>query len=272
VPSGRICAVKTWSDYTKPRNFRECFTDIFLPFVLYFAFCYFIYQYSGGKAAFSPVRGWLVFGWNIRLLMTSVIAFFVLTFFTIDGARRCRDFILKLAAAPTEYPHVVRRHFARINGDLDESYLDEWIDVQLIAELTEKMGGIVYYPSIVIGLLLIARNETWAQWSWPPFLVTIFGLNCLVAVASVLILQLAAGKAKRLAIANLKAKVKRLQNIAAPSKAESNASQAEKLLDEINDIRRGAFARAWESPLFGAMLLPSGGLTLVQALIWALGH
>lgn len=272
VPSGRICAVKSWRYYTRPRNCKDYRRDIFVPFGLYVAFCVCIFGYSGWEFPINPVRGTLVYAWNIGLLLLAVIWFFVLTFITIDGARRCRKFILELAAAPTEYPQVVRRHFARLNGNLDESYLDEWIDIQLIAELTEKMGSIVYYPSFVFALLLIARNETWAKWSWPPWLVTIFGLNLLVAVASVLILQLAAGKAKRLAVANLTAKVKRLQNLAAPSKAESNASQAEKLLDEICSIRRGAFARAWESPLFGAMLLPSGGLTLVQALIWALGH
>ena len=43
----------------------------------------------------------------------------------------------------------------------------------------------------------------------------------------------------------------------------------EKLLDEIKNIRRGAFARLWENPVFGAILLPSGGTALIQIIAWA---
>jgi hypothetical protein len=272
VPAGRICAMESWLDYTRRRGWRKRFEDIFLPFGLYFLLCISIFEWSGGTMPFSPIRGHLVECWNIWLLMVAVVSFLYLTFVTIDTALRCRSFILKLGAAPTDYPESTRRHFARVNGNLDEAYLDEWIDIQLIAELTEYIGGMVYYPFFVFGLLLIARNESWAQWSWPVYLVSIFGFNLLLAVASVLILQLAAGQTKSLALANLKAKVKRLQNLAAPSKIESDSTQAERLLDEIRQIRRGAFAKTWESPLFGAMLVPSGGLTIVQGLIWVLSR
>jgi len=44
------------------------------------------------------------------------------------------------------------------------------------------------------------------------------------------------------------------------------------LLEEIRQIRRGAFAPSWNSPLLGAMLLPSSGLTIVQGVIWALSR
>lgn len=272
VPPERVCAIVSWSQYTKKRGLKSRFNDIFLPFILYLIFCFFIFGCSGWILPFSPTRGTIVSFWNRYLLFAAVIAFLYLTFLTIDTVIRCRKFILKLGTAPTEYPEAVRRHFARLNGDVDEFYLDEWIDIQLIAELTEQIGGVVYHPFLVFCFLLIARNESWAWWSWPLWLVVIFGFNLLLAVACVLILQFAADRAKQLAVANLQAKVKRLQSLAAPNKTQSNADQAKRLLDEISQIRRGAFAHVWQSPLLGAILLPSSGLTIVQALIWVINR
>jgi hypothetical protein len=44
------------------------------------------------------------------------------------------------------------------------------------------------------------------------------------------------------------------------------------LLDEIRTLRRGAFVPFWESPVFRAILLPSGGAVALQMLIWLMGR
>jgi type VI protein secretion system component VasK len=124
---------------------------------------------------------------------------------------------------------------------------------------------------IVFFLLLLARNEWWDRWPWPRTLITIFVLNLMLAAASVVLLQNAARKAKNEAEATLEAKVKRLQAATAESQAQSNANQAEKLLEEIRSLRRGAFVSFWENPVLGAILLPSGGMAVLQMLIWFMG-
>src|SRR5215471_17271725 len=96
--------------------------------------------------------------------------------------------------------------------------------------------------------------------------------NFLLAVTSVSILQNAARKAKRDAEATLEAKVKRLQAITAESQAKNNANQAEKLLEEIRHLRRGAFVPIWENPILGAILLPSSGTAVFQMLFWLMGR
>jgi hypothetical protein len=190
---------------------------------------------------------------------------------TIDAARLCRWFIQCLSEAPTNYPLATTDHFSRLRGDVDRRYLDEWIDLQLIADLTERVGRLVYCPFIVFFLLLLARNEWWDRWPWPWILIIIFVFNLILAAASVIILQNAARKAKNEAEATLEAKVKRLQAATAESQAQNNANQAEKLLEEIRTLRRGAFVPFWENPVLGAILLPSGGLGVLQILFWLMG-
>jgi hypothetical protein len=187
---------------------------------------------------------------------------------TIDAVRLCQWFIQCLSKAPTEYPLATTNHFSRLRGDVDRRYLDEWIDLQLIADLTAQVGRLVYYPFIVFFLLLLARNEWWDRWPWPWPLITIFILNLTLAAASVIILQNAARKAKNEAIVTLEAKVKRLQAAMAESQVQNNVNQAKELLEEIRTLRRGAFVPFWENPVFRSILLPSGGAVVLQILIW----
>ena len=97
-------------------------------------------------------------------------------------------------------------------------------------------------------------------------------LNFCITLASVVILQRAARSAKRAAEDRLTAKVKRLQANIATSPAKNDADQAEKLLEEIRNIRRGAFVPLQENPVLGALMVGPGGLTLLQMLIWFMGR
>jgi hypothetical protein len=157
-------------------------------------------------------------------------------------------------------------------GRIEDEYLDEWIDLQLIAELTEQVGRLVYYPAGLVLLLFLARNSWWDCWSWPISLIVVFAFNFILALASVVILQRAAKDAKRKAEQSLAAKVKKLQAKAAPSAAQNNATQAEEILKEIRGLERGAFVPFWENPVVGAVFLSSGGTTMLQVFIWFMGR
>jgi hypothetical protein len=116
--------------------------------------------------------------------------------------------------------------------------------------------------------MLVARNELWDHWPWNPALVIMMTLNFVIALASVVVLQRAARAAKNAAEVRLTSKLKTLRAQVAPSSAQNDADQAEKLLDEIKSIRRGAFVSIWDNPVIGALLIGPGGLTLLQMAIW----
>lgn len=260
-----------WDDYQKDSCFRKRLFPIAVLLILYYVGLLSIYQ-AEGEAAFSPVRGDFLKGLNTIFVYLSVWSSLLLAFLTVDAARRCRDFINKISARPTQYPGATRRHFSRQMGRIDLDYLDEWIDLQLIAELTEQVGQLVYYPAGLVLLLLLARNSWWDCWSWPVSLIIIFIINFVLAFASVVILQRAALDAKRKAEQSLAAKVKKLRAETAATKAENAAGQAEKLLEEIRDLRRGAFVPFWQNPVVGALFLSSGGTTMLQMFIWFMGR
>lgn len=266
-----VCAEVLWHDYSD----RSCFVRRWLVIgclmVLYFYLVSAIHSLFG-EASLSPIRGAETLGWHKLFAFGSLAGFLLLAFFTVEAAYRCRNFIEKLGAHPTLYPKSTRRHFSRQMGRIDDEYLDEWIDLQMIAELTERVGRMVYYPAGLVLLMLVARNSWWDCWTWPVWLMVIFVLNFILALASVVILQHAAREAKRKAEQSMSAKVKKLQSQVAPSDAQNNATQAEKLLKEISELQRGAFVPFWENPVVGAVFLSSGGTTVFQLAIWMMNR
>jgi hypothetical protein len=261
-------AQKIWNDYGQ--TCRRCDWKLLLYAVAgYVSVVYAIDLIQGGDLH-QPVRGELLWRVNIILVCAAVLAFSVLAFMTIDAALNCRRFIVEISERASEYSAATRRHFSRQLGGIDLQYLDEWIDLQLIAELTERVGRLVYYPTIILLLLMIARNSVWDAWTWPAYLIVIFALNFGLALASVIILQRAARDAKRKAEESLDRKVKRLRAQTAPSHDDNNAKQAEQLLADMRLLRRGAFVPFWENPVVGAIFLSSGGTTALQLLTWSM--
>ena len=270
-PSEPGSAQSIWNDYLKGCRFRRRWLPILEVFGLYCAFLWAIFGLFGDPI-FVPARGTLVGNADIVFLLASIYGFLLLAFLTVDAAYSCHKFIDKLGAGPVRFPEATRRHFAREKGRLAGEYLDEWINLQLIAELTEQVGRLVYYPAGLLLLLFLARNSWWDCWSWPWSLIVIYACNLTLALASVIILQQAAKAAKRKAEKSLTAKVRRLQAVAAPSIAENNSAQAQQLLEEIKQLNRGAFVPFWENPVVGAVFLSSGGTTMLQAFIWFMGR
>ena len=272
LPSGNQVSAPTlwhkyWHDGVHWRRVRRIV--LVLPFYLLLLFAT---TEVFDQSPFNFVRGPAARAWDRFLVCGAAISFIVLAFLTVDAARLCRGFILRLSGKCTAYPEPTLRHFSRQLGNIAQGYLDEWIDLHLISELTERVGRLVYYPAGLLFLLLIARNTWWDCWSWPVALVVIFVLNFGLAVASLLILQFAARRAKQLAEQNLTKKLKQARARTAPSVEANDANQAEELLEEIRNLRRGAFVPFWENPVVSAIFVPSGGMTILQIFIWFMGR
>lgn len=202
----------------------------------------------------------------------AISGFLFLTFLVIDTALRCRDFIVAIAHRPTRYPESTRQHFSKLRATSDTGLLDEWIDVQIIADLTERIGSVLWFPSIIFLMQLLARTQWWDRWQWTTSLVVITVTNFLAVMLCILIVQHAARDAKQEAERVLANKVHQARAAAAPSAAVHSANQAEQLLDEIRDVNRGAFVGFWQNPVVGALLVPSGGTVLVELSVWLLGR
>jgi hypothetical protein len=273
VPEAVVQADRVWERYQQMGAWPSRCRRILLPLAAYFGFAACLWQL--GTSPHNPFRGERIQVWDVGLLLSAVVAYLFLTFWTLDAARLCRWFIEHLSQAPCRFPKAAREHFSSLRGGLPGYLLEEWLTLRLIAQLTDRIGRLIYLPFILFFLLLLARNPWWDLWSWSPILMLIFAFNLLLAAGGVFILQRSALRARARALDSLRAKLDRLREAAStrePEKSLNAISQGEQLLQEIQRLDTGAFSGFWQNPIVGALLVPSGGSALIELLQYCFGR
>lgn len=228
----------------------------------------------------TPYRGDLSYWADLFVVVfwsTPLLTF--LTFYVADATLLCKRFIRTLSERHTDWPSFTREHFgaglpeslhspaAAGNqpqpGDLDEAY-DNWIDLSLIGERTATVSSLVYYPFLVMLLLLFARSTLFDNWHWPVGLVVPLAIIIVILITCMVVLRREAERARGLAVA----KVSRRLLIAKGRSDDSAkiAAQLELMLKAIQDTREGAFASIPQQPLVKALLifLSASGLALLE--------
>jgi hypothetical protein len=264
MPEAEVDADELWNEYTRIRHWKARLVRVGLCVGFYFCAGFALAKLTG--MPFRPIRGPFLLTWDFWILLLAVTAMVFVTFWMIDAARLCASFIERLSHRPTRYSPSTLARFAQQRAIGDTGLMEDWIDLQVTADLTEPVSRLVYLPFILLLLMLLARNPLWGHWPWPWSLVAIFGLNTALAAASSIILQRAAHNAREKAIEKLRERVSQKERKAAPSTAAHESSQAKQLLEEIKHLRRGAFAPLSQNPLVGALLLNSSGAVLFQVL------
>jgi len=264
VTEGVIDANELWDEYRRTGGWPMRLLRVVLGVVIYGCFGFALSGMT--DLPITPLRGDKLLFWDFWLLLLAVMAFLFVTLWIVDTALLCAWFIRRLSLAPTRYPRATLDHFAQQRSVDDAELLEEWIDMQMIADLTEPVGRLVYWPFMAVFLMLGARNPWWDHWTWHWPLLVIFAINIGLAAAGSIILQQAARKARVAGVQHFEAKVNMKRRESAASVAEHESDQAERLLDEINNLRRGAFVPISKNPLVGALLVNSSGVVLIEVL------
>ena len=212
---------------------------------------------------FRPFRGQVCDVTDQVLMYLSVGALFVLLFFVVDATLLCRRFIKLLAARNTTYPEAaLQPHHKRRR--IQMKYLDEWLDMQLIGRRTEVVGKLIYYPFIVLALMVVSHNQFFDHLQWPPSLLLVFGGLLAYALYCAVTLRLEANRARN-------SELSRVQDeyLAEEAQGEAHADTAERikqLIEEIKANETGAFAPLAQHPVLRVLALPFGSAGLLGGL------
>lgn len=195
--------------------------------------------------------------------LSSIALLVLLIVYVVDAVWLCKRFIDQLAAKPTAWPDkLLKKHESARN--LNPYFLDDWLDIRLITRLTKAVGTLIYYPFIVLALVIIARDGYFDDWDFPVGLVVMYVLGVACIIACAVLLRRAAEEARKKAVDNLKNKLFLVKG-GGPQHAHV-AAQISLTVQEIEAEREGAFAPWTQRPVFGAILYPSGGVGLIALL------
>lgn len=221
-----------------------------------------------GDYAPAPQRGSLT-GWmHFATLISGGLATLFVLFFVADAALLCVLFMRGLRLQTASWPDATLRVFESRLG-LDRCYLDDWIDLEFIARRTRCVAALIYYPFIVLSLLILARSSFFDDWYAPAALYVVTGASAAIVLACAFALRRSAEASRRHALVRIRDAILRARG---KSDAGNLVSQLEALRERMERLREGAFAPYSQQPLLKAILLPVltiGGTSLFDYLTLA---
>lgn len=191
-----------------------------------------------------PFRGTVSRDIDILVHLGCLIVFTALSCFAANAAQRCGVLI-------EEYTESARNCAPPGVNDLTH--------LQFLGTVTKPVERMVYYPFVVLAILIVSYGSYFADWGFP--LTVGFYTACIASMALIGAWRLrrAASQAKSSVIERLRTRVLTL-----PSNDPQRGS-LQSIVEEIKEYVEGAFGTVSQHPVVAALLLPSSGLG-----VWAL--
>src|ERR1700674_1309459 len=253
-PEAHFTAKEAWAAYLRRNQFWPRLIRITVLFGIYAIFSYGVFALF--PAPITPARGKTAFSADLWILVPAVIGLMLLTFYVVDAIRLNSNFIRIITGGVKEWEPEISESRGRI-PPLEKEDLARYYDIAFVAQRTEVVAPLIWYPLIILAVMILARSTYFDNWTWPFSLVLIFTLNALWAFGAAALLRRAAEDLRAAALNSLE--VLRIKSYKDP---ERQAMFAE-LIAEIRGLKRGAFAPLSEQPFVRAVILPSGGLGLI---------
>jgi hypothetical protein len=133
-----------------------------------------------------------------------VVALLLAICLLMDATLVCTRFI-RMISLPTTWTVALGafRNERQLEPPKEEA-LEHWIDIRAIADATDSLGRFVQCPFLILFIMILARSAYFDQWRWPLSLTVVIGANSVVVFISALRMRMAAEKARRQAIHELK--------------------------------------------------------------------
>lgn len=218
----------------------------------------------------APQRGPVSSSVHLLLAIAAIVLMNFLVFYVADATLICLRFVRELRPGRANWPDRAIQFFGRQMGITKPEVVDYWINLQFIAQRTRCVTGLIYYPFIVLSLLLLSRSQFFDNWQMPTMALAMALFDIGVVLLSAICLRRAAEKARRQALTAVGDWL--LQAHAPDAQALPAPRQLELLRERIKTLDEGAFAPFSQQPLLKAVLLPFatlGGSSLLDFLAMA---
>jgi hypothetical protein len=249
-----LSAQEAWHAYLCRNKFWPRFIRIGVLFVLYLLFSFVIWKLW--PAPPPPARGDLAFQFDRWAIFFTAIGMMILSFYVVDAIQLNSNFIRMFARVVTKWGDTVIEKSWR-SPPLTEDELSAYNEIFFVADRTHVVARLIWYPLIVLTLMIVARTSFFDNWSWSPALLAIYGINACWALGSAILLRRAAEQLREATLSNLQLSRVRGRAI------EAKRATFDELIAEIRGLKKGAFAPLTDQPFIRAVLFPGAGLGLL---------
>jgi hypothetical protein len=252
--TSRFSAEEAWHAYLCRNKFWPRFIRIGILFVLYSVFAFTILHLF--PQPLSPARGEMAFNIDTFVFYLAGVGLLLLSFYVVDAIQLNSNFIRMFGREVTKWGRgVVDR--SHLSPPLTEKELSAYNEIFFVAQRTQAVAPLIWYPLLVLTLLVVARSSFFDNWTWPASLVLIFAITGAWALGSAILLRRAAEQLRETALNDLR----RFRLLG--REVEAKRQMFDQLITEIRDLKTGAFAPLTDQPFIRAVLFPGAAVGLL---------
>lgn len=223
-----------------------------------------------------PARGDFAFVADATILFLAASTFLALCFYALDKVSRAIWLAKELDVESKSYSRwpdpVLTKFQIGVSGDKPderpddiEKYYSDWLDAHFIAQATEPVQKLIFYPFVILSLMIIARTRLFDGWHFPYMLIIGFSIISLLLIIATFRLRAMAEKVREQAVRRLNRYLMEVRAKNAPY-SDKLATQIEIMLRQVQELRIGAFAPIGQQPLFRAAMTVVTSLSGAQLL------
>jgi hypothetical protein len=243
-----------WAEYLRRDSWRYRIPRLLPIIIPYLVLCGLLIRFD---IPISPVRGPVSFWFDKAVLFGSVSTFIALNFYVFDVTGLCQRFI-NIAETEPEWSQRSLGRFTAGDGDEVKAPIKEWMLVHLIANRTEVVGKLIFYPFIVWFIMFISRINYFDNWQTPIGLAIVISMGAVYAWSCAFVLRRSAERARADVVHRLTTHLALVLSNKNPD--QNRLKRIEFVLNEVKSIRDGAFAPFTQHPVVQALLVPFGGV------------
>ena len=252
--TSRFSAEEAWHAYLCRNKFWPRFIRIGILFALFCIFAFTILHLFPQPP--PPARGEMAFQIDNIVFYGAGVGLLLLSFYVVDAIQLNSNFIRMFGREVTRWGReVVDRSHRR--PPLTEKELSAYHEIFFVAQRTQVVAPLIWYPLLVLTLIVVARASLFDNWTWPASLVLIFGIIAAWALGSAILLRRAAEQLRETALSDLR----RFRLIG--HEVDAKRQTFDELIAEIRDLKTGAFAPLTDQPFIRAVLFPGAALGLL---------
>jgi hypothetical protein len=247
--TSRFSAEEAWHAYLCRNKFWPRFIRIGVLLALYLFFSFAIYKLFPPPPA--PAGGDMAFKIDKVVSLLSGASLLLLSFYVADAIQLNSNFIRMFRREVTKWSLSVVERSHR-SPPLTEEELSAYYKIFFVAQRTQVVAPLIWYPLLVLTLLIIARSSFFDN-----SLFLICAISAAWALGSATLLRRVAETLRAIGLKDLR----RFRRLSRESEARREAF--DELIAEIRDLKTGAFAPLTDQPFIRAVLFPGGAVALL---------
>jgi len=218
----------------------------------------------------TPFRGISSFYVNEIILFFAIFLYLLLTFVIADISHLSSHFIKKMAACDVVWSEKTMIVYEKY--DLSKDIVKNKILMDFIYQQANAINTFIYYPFIILFLIILSRSYYFDNWQITPLLLFVFIFTALITVGSAARLRNATQDARRSILTVLENNHAGLLTKEIWYRKGKKTDKVKYLITEIKDLKDGLFQPLSHHPIVLSLLMPFssvGGLYLIEYFAFA---